>query len=177
MATIAYGEPRMTIDIDVVVALAADRLDEFCAAFPFPEFYCSPDAARKAVEQCRQFNIIHPTSGLKVDVMIPADSEFNRSRLGRRIRIQAGSEFAAWFASPEDVIIKKLEYYREGGSEKHLRDIAGVLKVRGDRIDRQYIQDWTNRLGLTEQWSKILARESQDRGGQGRGGNGLPPAE
>ena len=155
MATIAYGEPRFTIDVDVVARLTPVTVDAFCAAFPFPEFNFSLDAAREAVHQRRQFNIIHPASGLKVDVMIPADTEFNQSRLSRRLRISAGDDFAAWFASPEDVIIKKLEYYREGGSDKHLRDIAGVLKIRGDKIDTSYINRWTEILRLTEQWELV----------------------
>ena len=59
---------------------------------------------------------------------------------------------------PEDVIIKKLEYFREGGSEKHVRDILGVLKIQGEKIDRTYITEWTNRLGLSEQWELVLER-------------------
>ena len=158
-ATIAYGEPRFTNDIDVVAALPEEKVDAFCAAFPAGEFYCSPEAVRDAVKRHFQFNIIHPASGLKVDVMIPAITPFNASRLSRGVRLPGGPAFSVWFASPEDVIIKKLEYYREGGSEKHLRDIAGVLKVRGNRVDRDYISDWTARLGLSAEWRLILDRE------------------
>jgi hypothetical protein len=161
MATIAYGEPRFTNDIDVVALLGEAKVEEFCAAFPAPEFYCYPDAVRQAVKDRSQFNLIHPSSGLKVDVMIPEETDFNRSRLSRGVRIPTGPECSARFASAEDVIIKKLEYYREGGSEKHLRDIAGVLRVQGDRIDRDYIADWTTRLGLTDEWRLVLARESE----------------
>jgi hypothetical protein len=158
MATIAYGEPRFTNDIDVVVALQLEQVDAFCAAFPEPEFYCPPDMVLQSLRQRFPFNILHPESGLKIDVILPSDSEFDRVRLSRAVRVQGSPEFAAWFASPEDVIVKKLQYYREGGSEKHLRDIAGVLKIRGDRVDRQYIDDWTNRLGLTAEWQLVLAR-------------------
>ncbi len=70
----------------------------------------------------------------------------------------AGKDFDAVFAAPEDVIIKKLQYFREGGSEKHLRDIVGVLKVQGDRIDRAYLTDWVARLGLGAEWQLIDAR-------------------
>ncbi|MBN1590980.1 MAG: hypothetical protein JW888_15815 [Pirellulales bacterium] len=160
-ATIAYGEPRFTNDVDVVAALAEAKVDGFCAAFPAPEFYCHPDAVRRAVTDRSQFNIIHPASGLKVDVMIPAETPFNRSRLNRGVRIPAGPGFSARFASAEDVIIKKLEYYREGGSEKHLRDIAGVLKVQANRVDREYIADWVAKLGLTNEWQMVLAQEAK----------------
>jgi hypothetical protein len=160
-ATIAYGEPRFTNDIDVVAALPETKVDALCAAFAAPEFYCSPEAARDAVKRHFQFNIIHPASGLKVDVMIPAVTPFNASRLSRAIRVPGGPAFSAWFASPEDVIIKKLEYYRLGRSEKHLRDIAGVLKVRGERLDRDYISDWATRLGLSAEWQLVLASEAE----------------
>jgi hypothetical protein len=158
VATIYFGEPRLTNDIDVVVSLLPQRVAEFCRAFPTPDFYVSEDAAREAVEQRTQFNIIHPSSGLKVDVIVPPDTPFNRSRLTRAVRVKPASDYDASFASVEDVIIKKMEYYREGGSEKHLRDITGVLKTRGDSVNRAYIEHWAERFGLEEVWKAILAR-------------------
>jgi hypothetical protein len=158
MATIAYGEPRFTNDIDVVVALRLDQVDAFCASFPEPDFYCYRESVVQAVQQRFQFNIIHFESGLKIDVIVPDDSEFNRSRMARAVRLPGSPDFDVWFASLEDVIVKKLEYYREGGSEKHLRDIAGVLKVRAEHVDRQYITEWTNRLGLADVWRELLQR-------------------
>jgi hypothetical protein len=152
MATIAYGEPRFTNDIDVVVALSADKIDAFCARFPTPEYYCPRHMVADAVRKKWQFNIIHPASGLKIDVIIATDSDFDRSRLSRGERIATADDTFVSFASPEDVILKKLVYYREGGSEKHLRDIAGVLKVQGDRVDRTYITAWADRLGVSAEW-------------------------
>jgi hypothetical protein len=63
-----------------------------------------------------------------------------------------------WFASAEDVILKKLEYFQEGGSDKHVRDIAGILKVQAERIDRSYIADSARARGLAETWSEVLQR-------------------
>ena len=158
IATIAYGEPRLTNDIDVVVDLRLDQVDALCAAFPGPDFYCSKDAAVQAARQHFQFNILYPAGGLKNDVIVPADSEFNRSRFSRRLRIPGGPDFDMWLSSPEDVIIKKLEFYKEGQSEKHVRDILGVLKMRGDKVDREYITLWADRLQLTDIWRDILTR-------------------
>lgn len=158
MATIAYGEPRFTNDIDVVVALTADKVDAFCAAFPAPEFYCPRDLVADSVRDRFPFNIIHPESGLKIDVILATDSPFDRSRLGRAVRMTPGPGYQTWFASPEDVILKKLEFYREGGSDKHVRDILGVLKVLGEKVDRIYIADWANRLGLLTEWGLVLAQ-------------------
>src|SRR4051812_49875741 len=75
MATIFFGEPRFTNDIDIVVDLPVNRIAEFCAAFPAPEFYLSEETVHRAVSRRGQFNIIHPASGLKVDVMVPRSEE------------------------------------------------------------------------------------------------------
>lgn len=158
VATIVYGEPRMTNDIDVVVALPPPKVKEFCRSFALPDYYLSEEDVRAAVADCGQFNIIHPTSGLKVDVLIPDDSPFNRSRFARARRVKPEPDYDASFASAEDVIIKKMEYYRDGGSEKHMRDITGVLKISGDRIDRAYVSDWASKLGLSSIWQVILER-------------------
>jgi hypothetical protein len=74
------------------------------------------------------------------------------------VRARPGPDFEATFAAPEDVIIKKLEYYAAGGSEKHLRDITGVLKISAARVDRDYIARWAAQLGLTRVWEAVLAR-------------------
>ena len=158
VATVYYGEPRFTNDVDVVVALPLHGVPRFCSAFPQPEFYLSEDAVREAVEHHGQFNIIHPTSGLKIDVMIPSDTPFNESRFARVNRVKPSNDYDAWFAAAEDVILKKLEYFREGGSEKHLRDIAGVLKISGDRVDLTYIASWAVRLGLESIWERVKNR-------------------
>ena len=158
VATAYFGEPRFTNDIDVVADLPLDRAGEFCGAFPAGEYYVSLPAVREAIVRRDQFNVIHPSSGLKIDVILPKDTPFDRSRLSRRLRVQPKAGYEAWFGSPEDVIVKKMDFYREGGSEKHLRDIAGVLKIMGNRIDRQYISDWSTRLGLGAIWEAILGR-------------------
>lgn len=156
--TIFYGEPRFTNDIDIVVDLPLSAVEEFCRQFPEDEFYVSHTAASDAVRRCAQFNIIQPRSGLKVDVIVPPPTAFNRSRFARARRVQAGEGWDASFSSPEDAIVKKMEFYRNGGSDKHLRDIAGVLKTSGREIDLAYIEQWADTLGLTEIWRTILDR-------------------
>lgn len=156
-ATITYGEPRFTNDIDVVVDIPAARIDEFMLAFPRPDFYPSLTAVESAVAHQRQFNIIHPTSGLKVDVIVASQSEFDRQRLDRSRLLAVLADRSVSFAAPEDVILKKMEYYQQGGSEKHLRDISGVLRLQGDRIDRDRITAWAARLGVSNVWSLVLS--------------------
>jgi hypothetical protein len=148
-----FGEARFTNDVDIVADLTAQALPQFISAFPPDQFYVSEDAVRAAIGAHGQFNIIHPDSGLKIDVIIPDAIGIDDQRLERRMRVQPrDAAFEAYFAAPEDVILNKLKYYQDGQSDKHLRDIAGILKVSGDRIDRAYIEDWASRLGLMEEW-------------------------
>ncbi len=158
IATIFYGEPRFTNDIDVVVLLTQSKLDRLVLDFPEPEFYLDLEAAREAVAARRQFNLIQPSSGLKVDIIVVEESTFNQSRFERASRIRPAPDYEASFASAEDVILMKLEYYRQGGSDRHVRDILGVLAVQGNEIDRAYIFEWAGRLGLESFWDDIRAR-------------------
>jgi len=158
IASTYFGEPRFTNDIDVVVDLPSSHVTALCRAFPPPDFYVSKDAVRQAIEHRTQFNIIHPTSGLKIDVMISQDTPFDHSRFARATRVTPDLDYQASFASAEDVIIKKMQYYQEGGSEKHLRDITGILKVAGPQIDRDYVAEWATRLGLDTIWSAVSSR-------------------
>jgi hypothetical protein len=158
IASIAYGEPRLTNDIDIVAAIEENHITGVLKAFPSPEFYVSEEAMKGAFRHQRQFNIIHPSSGLKIDVIIKKDTQFDHSRFSRIRRIQPAESYQANFASPEDVIIKKMEYYKEGSSEKHLRDITGIVKISGDILDYKYIAEWAKRLDLTEIWDAIRKR-------------------
>lgn len=157
VAAIFYGEPRLTNDVDIVIDLPFGRIGDLCAAFPAPEFYVSEESARWAVANSSQFNVIQPRTGLKLDLMVAAETPFNRSRFARAREIGAIPGLRVAFASPEDVILKKLDFYREGHSEKHLRDIAGILRISGEKLDREYLREWIDRLGLAAEWA-ILER-------------------
>lgn len=113
-------------------------------------------AASEAIARRAIFNIIHPTSGLKIDVIIPGISDYEKSRFDRGRKVQIAADFAATFASPEDVIVKKLHFYKIGNSDRHLRDIAGVLKVSGAAIDRDYITKHAAQFGVSDIWQKVL---------------------
>ena len=153
----AYGDPRMTHDIDIVADLREEHIDKLIAQLPVPDFYVSRDAALAAVKHRSQFNVIHPETGHKIDFMIPPDTAWGHEQLQRRAPLEMLPGVIVSTASPEDVIISKLLYYREGGSEKHLRDIAGML-TSGEIVDRRYIADWAQKLGVSEVWQVVLNR-------------------
>lgn len=156
VAAMAYGEPRLTNDIDIVTGMEAAHISGLLAELPCDQFYVSEDMIRDAIRRRTQFNIIHPASGLKMDIVIPDQCPFNESRFRRIRRIKPGEGYEANFASPEDIIIMKMRYYKEGGSDKHLRDIAGILKISGAEIDRPYIHDWAIQLGVIEIWDRVI---------------------
>lgn len=157
-ASARYGEPRLTHDIDIVVDLSIEGVERLCGAFPAPEFYVSASAAREAVQLRRQFNVIHPASGNKIDFMIARADAWGRSQLARRRRQPILADRETFLAAPEDVILAKLWYYQDGGSEKHLRDIASMLRVSGDEIDKAYINHWVSELGFIKEWQAVLER-------------------
>jgi hypothetical protein len=161
LASGVYGEPRLTADIDVVVDVRPHQASKLCAAFPSPEYYVSEKAAQEAVATSGQFNVIHPGSGNKIDFIIARRDAWGDSQIGRRRREQILPGRSGYTAAPEDAIVGKLWYYHEGGSEKHLRDIAGMLQVSGDEIDRSYVDHWALELGLTREWEAVLDRLRQ----------------
>jgi hypothetical protein len=161
-ASSVWGESRFTQDIDIVVDLAPSQVRELCAAFPAEEFYVSQDAALDAVARGGQFNVIHPSSGNKIDFMISGRSAWAASQLRRFQRLQLGPGLEGAVASPEDVILSKMVYYLDGGSDKHLRDIAGILKISGERVEPEYIERFAPQLGVSEIWQAIVARLVQN---------------
>lgn len=160
-ASSAWGEARFTQDIDIVVELRLEHVPCFCAAFSGDEFYVSEAAARDAIRARKQFNVLHPESGNKIDFMIARSDEWGRQQLSRRRTTELQPGLTVQVASPEDIIISKMRYYKEGGSDKHLRDCAGVLAVQGDLIERDYIVRWSEHFELMPIWEAIRKRMAE----------------
>jgi len=159
MATIAYGEPRFTNDIDIAIRADGSTAAKLAEAFTEPEFYADAQAAMRAARDHEQFNVIHPSSGLKIDFMVVADDEFDRSRFARARMLAVLDRADVRYAAPEDVILRKLQYHRDGGSDKHLRDIRGILTLLGDGVDSAYIDSWVDRLGVQREWDGLNRAE------------------
>lgn len=154
IAAIVYGEPRLTNDMDVVIQIPPDRADKIQDMFSEDEFYCPPlEVLQSELSSRGQFNIIHQTSGLKIDFVVQKQGEHGQEEFGRRRTIPFWEDFEASIASPEDVIIKKLSFYREGGQSKHVDDIRGILAHTD--VDRDYLEHWISRLGLQSAWDEI----------------------
>ncbi len=159
VASMAYGEPRLTLDMDVVVDLSQDQAEEFCRKFG-GDFYKDLDSILVAIRQRDHFNIIHMPSGSKIDFYQLKDDNLSQQMFKNRRQESFREDKMASFSRPEDVIINKLIFYKEGQSEKHLRDIRGMLQISGDQLDLAYIDKKTKELNLYPSWEKLKKSNS-----------------
>lgn len=156
VAAMLYGEPRVTLDIDLVVFLRPTEFSRLADLYPTPAFYVPPPeviAVEAARERRGHFNIIHIESGLKADFYTANRDELHVWAFREAKHYTIGSMMVT-LAPPEYVIVRKLEYFREGGSEKHVRDIRGMLAVSGEQVDHAVLSDWIVRRGLEAAWQK-----------------------
>ena len=158
LAAIAYGRPRLTLDADIVIALAPHHVDKLIEAFPPDDFYLPP-AEVLLTEITREsrghFNIIHHHSALRADCYLPGKSELSHWELQQRQRIE--TPFGSfWFAPPAAVVVHKLLFFREGQSEKHLDDIRAILSSTVG-IPSADLDHWIQQLGLQAEWSRANA--------------------
>ncbi len=160
VAAMLYGEPRLTHDIDMAVLLDVAHIDALVRAFPDEEFYCAPaEVIRVEAKRSQRghFNIIHHETGFKADMYIAGDDPLHQWALSNHRTVALG-ETTLKVAPPEYVIIRKLEYFREGQSTKHLQDIRGVLRHLGDGLDRAELTSRIARRGLEPQWRAVVEK-------------------
>jgi hypothetical protein len=160
VASMVYGEPRLTNDIDLVLHMSRRDAPRLAAVFPLTEFYCPPEevlAVEAARPQRGHFNLIHHATGHKADVYVSGADEFHAWALDRRRRIDMGDGRSLWVAPPEYVIVRKLEYFKEGGADKHRLDILGMLAVSGETIGSETVRHWAARCRVEKAWDAVLA--------------------
>jgi hypothetical protein len=141
LATSLHGIPRATLDVDIVADLRMAHLDPFVAALS-ASFYVDPDMVREAIRRRATFNILHLATMFKVDVFVTGSDELLAIELSRKRRVRVLEEPQAdlFVASPEDMVLQKLIWYREGGgvSDRQWGDVIGVIKTQGSRLDLVY---------------------------------------
>ncbi len=156
-AGILYGEPRMTHDVDIVLAMSPRHARAFVEAFPDDAFYCPPievlvaEAGRPTGGHC---NVIDHATGFKADLYMASDA-LHAWGLAH-VRVLAVDDLEVPVAPVEYVIVRKLAYYREGGSSKHVRDILGMLEISETSIDRAELEAWIDRLDLRAVWAEVV---------------------
>ncbi len=146
-----HGTPRATQDIDIVIAPTADQILALAALLPDTEYYVDVAAALDAQKHQGNFNIIESTTGWKINLFVRKTRPFSRGEFDRGGAVEfQGMKLS--IASAEDVVIAKLEWAKIGGSQRQVEDVAGILRIRTDQLDLDYVRSWVRELDLQVQW-------------------------
>jgi len=158
VASSACGIPRATLDVDIIADLKPHQVHPFAEKLQ-SEYFIDEEMILKAIRQKASFNLVHLKTMLKVDVFVVKDDAYHQETLKRKKKETLGEDPAVfYFASPEDVILSKLEWFYKGGniSERQWNDIIGVFKVQQKLLDIKYLRHWADVLGLTALLEKSL---------------------
>ncbi len=161
VAAMMYSAPRLTIDLDLMVSAPLKQLNQLMREVESWQVYITPFEAivENNLPGGLPFNIIDGAIGTKADLYIAQDSGLDASAMARRRRLMWDRETgtAAWFLSPEDVILYKLGYYRQGGevAQKHPTDIANMLDVIGSQLELTYLSHWAAEIGVADLWQAL----------------------
>jgi len=150
VASSFYGEPRSTLDLDVMIEADEAGARSLAEALQ-GEFYVDADAAVEAVQHGSTFNAIHVASAMKVDFFIAENEDAVRTQLDRRRGLDV-EDTVLWFYAPEDIIVRKLVWFRMGGevSERQWNDVTNVLRVLRDRLDDAYLARAAEAFGVAD---------------------------
>ncbi len=163
VASSILGEPRATLDVDIVADLQLFHV-VFLVEAMTGEFYIDEMMVTEAINHCSSFNVIHLDTMIKVDIFILSQEPLAQLEMQRRqqLVITQNPERSAWFASAEDIILQKLIWYRLGNqvSDRQWRDVLGVLKVQAQKLDFNYLKHWGGRLNLVD----LIAQALQEAG-------------
>ncbi len=140
-----HGEPRATHDIDVVVQVSQDSFRQFIQALG-TDFYV-PAKGWDALASGRTMNVVHVETGAKVDLIPLRDRAYSRTEFSRRMWAEVLGKLRP-VASPEDVVLSKLEWVKQGGGQRHIEDAIGVAQVQGSALDWDYVFRWGSVLGV-----------------------------
>lgn len=155
VASSVHGAPRFTRDLDVVVDLSEAQVPAFVAAAG-PDFDIDEESLREEAQRRGSWNIFHTPSMLKIDLFFLKGDPFSTSQLARRVALETAPGQKVFFASPEDTILRKLLWHREGNesSGQQVPDVVGIMKMKRGELDANYLEHWAARLGVTD----LLAR-------------------
>jgi hypothetical protein len=153
------GEPRSTVDIDVVASVGEGQVAALVAALS-PDFCVDEEAVRRAVRTRSSFNLIHTATMLKVDIFVAGGTPLDEEQLARRLWIRLGDGVELPIHPPEDILLQKLRWFQLGGgvSDRQWRDVIGIVRVQGSKLDIAYLQRQAPLLGVTGLLAQALAQ-------------------
>jgi hypothetical protein len=157
-ASSAHGVPRATNDIDIVIVIAPslDQLRGLIRELPDDRYYADELDAVDALKHQSQFNVIDFATTWKADLIIRKNRAFSTEEFARR-RTHTIAGVEVRLATAEDILLAKLEWYKEGESARQLEDIVGIIRRQGTSLDREYVEYWVAQLGVEDQWREALA--------------------
>jgi len=158
----AWGEPRATRDLDLVVRIPESAVEELSEEFQIRGMELPPDIIRAHMNEERGYvpmNVIHASSGYKAGLYLVRDGDhFCEEAFQRRVQVDLGPALGeVYLHTPEDLIINKLVYYSISRQTKHLRDITAIVKTLRDELDKDRIQRWADQKGLGRLWDRLQA--------------------
>lgn len=160
-ASSAWGEPRQTHDMDIVVSVSSSEAERLLTILP-NDFQIEPSDVRDALksnDDYRVFQIMHRPTAFKIDAFLIGNDDFSRAEFARRILVELLPDLVVPVATAEDTVIRKLLWFELGNrvSERQWRDVVQVLEGRGGRIDMDYLQSWCEKLEVDELLGQALA--------------------
>jgi hypothetical protein len=154
LASAIYGKPRATQDVDLVAEIAPPDVEPLAGDLA-AEFYVDPEMIRDAIRRCGCFNVVHLATMFKADIFVGRDDAWSREEMARARTEEIDTpdgRVAVRFASPEDILLHKLVWYRLGDhvSDRQWGDIVGVIQVQADTLDLAYLRSWAPALGVSD---------------------------
>jgi len=160
-ASAIHGVPRQTHDVDLVVDLGPEHVPEIVRALE-GEFYIDEHAVERAVSERSSVNLVHFSTGVKVDLFVKGSTAFEASEFRRRVVVRLGDEpgHDAFVKSAEDTVLRKLLWFRLGGevSDRQWRDVQGIVSVQGERLDLDYLTRWADQVGVRDLLDRVLTK-------------------
>lgn len=154
-ASTFYGKARTTLDIDFVIAATPDQIRTLIGLLPASDYYSDLNSALEALKNQSMFNILDMQTCMKIDLIMRKSNPYSRQAFERRIAAEIHG-VRVFVSTAEDIVLAKLDWARLGQSARQIEDVAGVLKVQWESLDRDYIRRWVDDLGLESQWQDAL---------------------
>jgi hypothetical protein len=163
LASSAFGIARATLDADIIAGVKPEHVSPISELLQ-EEFYADAQMISDAIKQSSSFNLIHFATMFKVDVFVLQETPFEMQVLARRIKkpVTEDAAIQLFFATPEDIILSKLVWFKKGGSvsDRQWGDILGIMKVQGEKLDKAYIMHWAKNLEV----DRLLAKAFNEAG-------------
>lgn len=160
IAVIFFGRPRLTHDFDIIIEINLDQAKKLAESLK-KDFHVDEESIQEAFQKGSMFNLIHPDSGIKIDFWMVEDDPYDKKRFERRQKhLYSGKEI--FFSSPEDLVLKKLQWFKESEIEKHLDDAFSIFEIQ-QHLDLDYLKGWAEKLMIHDLFNELLSKVEKEK--------------